>query len=245
MSKHPKHPKHPSKKGHNPSQPRETIQTPAQRQESSRISRGPGSANQMILDGSLQGWCALAGSTLLNVEPQEKCGWTKPMNYRDKCRISDKYHKHSINRIVKLKLSTHQQTAIFFKNWGPHQGRPGYTQWGISGPLKWRYVSNIYSHILVVNPLKFCPYIGIHRPYISIYIYTHIRILYISIYSRDFNFQVNEMAIDIRLPRYRKKKEQWTNKSDWHLLISDRLLMKISLQTSVYFWIVGPWGNPI
>ena len=48
----------------------DTIQTPAQRQESSRISRGPGSgANQMILDGSLQGWCALAGSTLLNVEP--------------------------------------------------------------------------------------------------------------------------------------------------------------------------------
>ena len=34
----------------------DTIQTPAQRQESSRISRGPGSgANQMILDGSLQG----------------------------------------------------------------------------------------------------------------------------------------------------------------------------------------------
>lgn len=181
MSKHPKHPKHPSRKGHNPSQPRETIQTPAQRQESSRISRGPGSANQMILDGSLQGWCALAGSTLLNVEPQEKCGWTKPMNYRDKCRISDKYHKHSINRIVKLKLSTHQQTAIFFKNWGPHQGRPGYTQWGISGPLKWRYVSNIYSHILVVNPLKFCPYIGIHRPYISIYIYTHTYSIYIYI----------------------------------------------------------------
>ena len=52
---------------------------------------------------------------------------------------------------------------------------PNYTRWGISGPLKWRYVSNIYSHISVVNPLKFCPYIGIHRPYIYIYI----RILYI------------------------------------------------------------------
>jgi hypothetical protein len=176
---------------------------------------------------------------------QEKCGFINPWTIV----ISDKYHKHSINRIVKLKLPTHQQTAISKKMGGPPRStrrkcstmaimasdNPNYTRWGISGPLKWRYVSNIYSHISVVNPLEFCPYIGIHRPYIYIHTY--------SIYI--LNFQVHEMAIDIRLPRYRKKKEQWTNKSDWHLLISDRLLMKISLQTSVDFWIVGPLGNPI